>query len=585
MFVFFEDHQETARQFLSGLVAEHAVFFRLFCAVSRILIAFLAVAIVFRIAFSLFKGKKQPEIWGFLNLPNGLHLPVHHWENLIGRAKNCDLVLNFPSVSRNHAALIRRDDGKWRLIDLNSKTGLYLNKTKVDKEAAAEFGDVFELGGIEAQFTSLTPAERVMQDSREVPGKEVNPALTMYLLTVFELVLALQLCFASPERFYYSVPISFALLAMVMWIYFIFMRLMRRRGFEVEQIAFFLSCIGLSVIASSDPGYIFKQFLAVLIGLVIFILLGWFLRDHKRADAMRWPMGAAAIGLLLAAIVFGSVVYGAKNWIFIGGFSVQPSELSKLCFIYAGTASLDRLFAKRNLIMYMVLTVCIAGALAYTSDFGAALIFFVAFLVVAFMRSGDVATLSLISLATVLGGVLLLRFKPYIAYRFESWRHVWEVPHDGGFQQTRTMSAAASGGLFGVGAGNGWLKNIVAADTDLVFGIVAEELGLIVGICCIACVIILAVFAFASSSRSRSTFYSISASAATAMLLFQTALNVFGSLDILPLTGVTFPFVSNGGSSLMSCFGMLAFVKATDTRRLASFATKNIPSYNRRKGI
>jgi len=559
------------------------LFFRWFCAVSRILIAFLAVIIVVRVALSLFRGKKEPEIWGYINLQNGLHLPIFHWENLIGRARNCDIVLNFPTVSRNHAILMRRDDGKWRLIDLKSKAGLSLNDTAVSGEVVADFGDILHVGGIDAQLTAPNRTEHIMQETREVPGREVGPALTMYFLTVLDIVITLQLCFANPQKFTFAVPLCFMLLAGMMWAYFLVMRITRHRGFEVEQLAFFLSCIGLSVVAGSDPQGIFRQFLAIAIGLFIFIMLGWFLRDLKRADAMRWPMGAMAIGLLLATIIAGSVVYGAKNWIYIGGFSIQPSELAKLCFVYAGTATLDRLFAKRNLIMYMVLTVCIGGALAYTSDFGAALIFFVSFLVVAFMRSGDIATLSLIVLGIALGGTLLLRFKPYISYRFQSWRHVWEVPHDGGFQQTRTMSAAASGGFFGVGAGNGWLKNIVAADTDLVFGIVAEELGLIVGMSCVACIVILAVFSFSCSARSRSTFYSIAASAATSLLMFQMTLNVLGSMDILPLTGVTFPFVSNGGSSILSCFGMLAFVKAADTRRLSSFALKSRSSLMRRR--
>ena len=125
-----------------------------------------------------------------------------------------------------------------------------------------------------------------------------------------------------------------------------------------------------------------------------------------------------------------------------------------------------------------------------------------------------------------------------------------------------------------MGGGNGWLKNIAAADTDLVFGMVCEELGLIVALTALAALVILALFALKSVSVSRSSFYSIAACSAVSMLLFQTMLNVFGAVDILPLTGVTFPFVSNGGSSMLACWGMLAFIKANDTRQNASFAIK-----------
>ncbi len=111
---------------------------------------------------------------------------------------------------------------------------------------------------------------------------------------------------------------------------------------------------------------------------------------------------------------------------------------------------------------------------------------------------------------------------------------------------------------------------------------VCEEFGLIVGMICVLCIILLAIYAIRSCSYARSSFYTIAACSATSMLVFQTALNVFGSVDILPLTGVTFPFVSNGGSSMMLSWGLLAFLKATDTRPRASFA--NAVFYDMKKG-
>ena len=134
------------------------------------------------------------------------------------------------------------------------------------------------------------------------------------------------------------------------------------------------------------------------------------------------------------------------------------------------------------------------------------------------------------------------------------------------------MSAAASGGLFGKGAGQGWLEDIFAANTDMVFAMVSEELGMIVGICMVLAVLCLALFAVRSASHARSSYYAIAACTAMSMLLVQLSLNVFGSLDILPFTGVTFPFVSRGGSSMLACWMMMGFVKGADNRRDASFA-------------
>ena len=140
------------------------------------------------------------------------------------------------------------------------------------------------------------------------------------------------------------------------------------------------------------------------------------------------------------------------------------------------------------------------------------------------------------------------------------------------------MSAAASGGLLGMGAGNGWLHRIAAADTDLVFGMLCEEWGLLIAVLAVGAVITLAFFAARAVRVGRSSFYTIAACAAGSLLVFQTCLNVFGSVDLLPLTGVTFPFVSNGGSAMMSAWGLLAFLKATDTRENASFAIGRGPS-------
>ena len=150
-----------------------------------------------------------------------------------------------------------------------------------------------------------------------------------------------------------------------------------------------------------------------------------------------------------------------------------------------------------------------------------------------------------------------------------------------GFQQTRAMSAAASGALFGKGAGSGWLHNVFAANTDMVFAMICEELGLIIALCSIAAILVLAFFAVRSASRSRSAFYSIAACATVSMLLVQLSLNVFGSLDILPFTGVTFPFVSRGGTSLLSCWMLMAFIKGSDTRREGSFAVKPVTAESR----
>ena len=124
---------------------------------------------------------------------------------------------------------------------------------------------------------------------------------------------------------------------------------------------------------------------------------------------------------------------------------------------------------------------------------------------------------------------------------------------------------------------------MAAADTDLVFGMLCEEWGLLIAVLAVGSIITLAFFAARACRVGRSSFYTIAACAAASLLVFQTCLNVFGAVDILPFTGVTLPFVSNGGSSMLSAWGMLAFLKATDTRQNASFAVK-LPSRRELRG-
>ena len=274
-------------------------------------------------------------------------------------------------------------------------------------------------------------------------------------------------------------------------------------------------------------------------------------------------------------MVFGLEQFGAKNWIEIGGFTIQPSEFVKIAYVYAGAATLDRLYRKRNLFVFIAFSAACVGALALMGDFGTGLVFFATFLVISFLRSGNFATIVLAVTGAGLAGFLAISVKPYIAQRFTLWGHAWEDVNGAGFQQTRAMSATASGGLFGTGGGNGWLHNIVASETDLSFEVVSEELGLIVALCAVAAIILMAVFIVRNAAQARSSFYVIAGVGAISMMMVQMSFNVFGSLDILPFTGVTFPFISMGGSSLISCWAMLAFVKATDTRKNSSFVVKS----------
>ena len=395
--------------------------------------------------------------------------------------------------------------------------------------------------------------------------KNVNLVIMLFVITLFQITCLYTLVAKSALEYRASIIVTFAIYIAVEYLYFIIAGLgLKRKGFEVELIAFLLTSIGLSITASVYPDKAIKQLVAVLIGIGGFILLQWLLRDLKMVMALRIPAAIVGVGALAFTLAFATFTNGAKNWLYIGGISIQPSEFVKAVFIFVGAATLEKLQSNKSLTKYIIFAFACVGSLFLMSDFGTALIFFFTFVVISFMRSGDIRTLFLVCTVVLMGGLLVLLFRPYVANRFAAYGHVWEYFDTSGYQQTRTMIYSASGGLFGVGLGNGELRDIFAATEDLVFGVVCEEFGMIMAGAILLSYVALLVYSIRHSKYARSSFYAIAACAAAALMLFQAALNVFGVNDILPMTGVTLPFISRGGSSVIACWLLLAFVKAVD---------------------
>ena len=537
----------------------------------------LSLVIMIRCIRSMLSAGFEAETWATARFGRD-SVPVTHWENLIGRARSADIRVDRGDVERIQAVLKRLDDGRWMIFDVFSRGGVSVNGEDVAAGGAEiESGDTIRVGGAAMRLQDIGAAKSSALDAqRTSAGKSVSPALTLFELTLFELLLLFQHLITASGTRTLSVALGFAVLILLEWFCYYAMRLIGRSGFEIETIAFYLTSLGMSVTASAAPQDMFKQTVLILISFVLFLLLGLWLRDLRRTERTRLLVAALAVALLGLNLATSDTLNGARSWLSIAGFSFQPSELVKVAYIYVGAATLDRLYRRRNLIVFIVFSAICVGALALIGDFGSALVFFICFLVISFLRSGSIATVFLAVSGAAMAGFLAVSIKPYIARRFATWGHVWEDVYGAGYQQTRALGAAAGGGLFGKGAGGGWLTEIVAADTDMVFAVICEEQGHIIALCMVLAVLTLSFFAVRTARRGRSAYYAIAACAAVSMLMAQMALNVFGSLDLLPFTGVTFPFVSRGGTSLLSCWMMMAFIKGADTRRGGSFVVRPV---------
>ena len=554
-------------------VTDLTVIFDIAIVALRILLPVYAIVIVYQ-CYAAMRRHRRPEkpLVTLFNPVTGLKIPVVFWENSIGRSRGSDIVVDDPAVSRNHCVLLRRTEG-WFVKDTGSKSGTYVNGKEVVGRERILIDDVITVGNSEFQFKRGEEYDEKLRHSWFFSKVNRKPAMKnwklMFLITLFHFFMCVEAMFWSAGENVYSPLILFGVLAFVEWgFFFVSTKVLHRVNFELESLALFLTGIGVMLLVRQVERSAYVQLIAAVIGMVLFCVIIKFIQDPDKACArkLRYGLMIDAVGLLSVSIIFGKITYGAANWIVIGGISIQPSELVKIIYIMIGAGTLDRLQTKQNLLEFIIFSAVCVGLLALMGDFGTALIFFVTFLLIAFMRSGDFKTIILAVAAAIFGVSIILTFKSYVLDRFKAWGHVWDYADSLGYQQTHVLTYIASGGLFGVGIGNGFLKGVGASESDLVFGLVAEEMGVIVAITLAIAIVCLVIYARAITTRSRSTFYSISACCAAGLLVIQLSLNVFGATDILPLTGVTFPFISCGGSSIVSCWGLIAFIKAADER-------------------
>lgn len=541
----------------------------------RMLMPFYTVVIVY-LCYASMRRRRRPErpLVLLQDLDTGEKIPVLFWENSIGRARGCDIAVDDPAVSRNHCVLLRRKEG-WFLSDTGSKTGTFVNERRIStRRTQVMIDDTISIGNKSYAFRRGEEFHEELQSSWFFSKVSNKPAVKSYklmiLISLFHIFMGVQASFCDEGTSFEPLQLS-AIFVGLEWLFFaVSSFILKRSAFELESLCLFLTGIGVMLLARQDMRSAYVQLIAACIGIVGFCILIKFIENPDRIGKWRLIIMVAAVGLLAVNVLFGRISHGSNNWIAIGPVTVQPSEFVKIAFIFVGASTLDRLQTKQNLLEFIIFSAICVGALAFMGDFGTALIFFLTFLLISFTRSGDFKTVILALVSAVFAGVIVLNLKPYVLRRFASWRHVWEYAQEpGGYQQVRTLTYIASGGLFGVGIGNGCLKYVGASESDLVFGLMSEEMGFIVAVTVAIAVAMLFIYARSVTTRSRSTFYSISACCAAGLLVVQLSLNIFGATDVLPLTGVTFPFISAGGSSIISVWGLLAFIKAADERTYA----------------
>lgn len=342
-----------------------------------------------------------------------------------------------------------------------------------------------------------------------------------------------------------------------------------------------LSVLGLTEIFRLRPDLAVKQAMWILGGSLWFVaILRWPYPLH-RLEKYRYTYGAAAFLLLLATLAFGVEVGGARSWLAFGWVRFQPSEVVKLLLVVSVAASLSE-----SARLWSAFPVKLGGfsvphpgyggpvvamwavtmlLVVFQKDLGAALLYYGVFVSMVYVATGRSAYVVTGLVLGAIGAVLAYFLFAHVRARIDIWLSPWDDMDGRGYQLVQSLFAVASGGLFGRGPGFGYPGFIPAAITDFMFPAIVEEFGILGGFAALASYSAIVAGGFAAAARARDQFIRLMAVGLSSLMALQAFVISAGSIGLVPLTGITLPFASYGGTSVVVSFmgaGLLARLEA-----------------------
>lgn len=323
----------------------------------------------------------------------------------------------------------------------------------------------------------------------------------------------------------------------------------------------FLCALGILVLYATDPARAFQQAMYYGIGLAamfVCIFAVRLVRDWKVPVLLLY---FSSLALLALPVFIGKETYGAKNWLSFGGVSMQPSEFVKLSLLLILAFCMGR----RRMLPWLFFATACLGLLMLQKDLGTALIYYGVTLMLYLASSGN-WTVTAFGLAGGAGAAVLgYRMFAHVKKRVAIWLNPWSDYEHAGYQIVQALIALASGGLWGCGLGLGSPKTIPVYHTDFIFTVICEQFGLIFGLFVLAMYAALIWRGATTAMAARYSFHGLLAMGATLLIGLQTFTIVGGVIKLIPLTGVTLPFISYGGSSLVSSMCLIGFVQGVES--------------------
>ena len=326
-----------------------------------------------------------------------------------------------------------------------------------------------------------------------------------------------------------------------------------------------LLSIGVIMIYRIDSELGIKQLIWLSVGILIFYLTYFILKLIK--GWQRWALLYIGLSYMLffSTFLLGKRTYGAINWIRIGGYSFQPAEITKilLIFLIAAYYTNEEFFKKFKYGNYYLLAIVYSfiALLFLQRDLGTALIFYSIFIALQYIYESDRKLIIINICLAIIGGIFGYLAFDHVKVRVLTWIDPWSYIDNKGYQITQSLFAIAEGGFFGTGLGLGNPEFIPLAYTDFIFSAICEEMGIFTGIGIIMLFMILVYRGFKIALNQNNKFFRILALGVSTLFGVQSIIILGGVLKVLPLTGITLPFVSYGGSSILSSFIALGILQ------------------------
>lgn len=394
------------------------------------------------------------------------------------------------------------------------------------------------------------------QDEEKRKGIYIRQNLLMFLV---HFSCFLVICFETGKIEYL---LFYALQQILLFSTIVLFRMIYPRGNRliINNMCMLLS-VGFVILSRLSYDKAIKQFFIVTVSIIAGMMIPFFIHKLKFLKNLTWVYAAVGVVALGIVLILGSVTYGSKISYSVGGVTFQPSEFVKILFVFFLASALYEAHDFKRVVLTAVLAGIHVLILVASKDLGSALIFFVVYVMMVFIATGKWIYLLLGSAGGCSAAVLAYQVFSHVQVRVQAWQDPFSCIDDAGYQITQSLFAISSGGWFGLGLFRGSPTSIPFVEADFVFSAVAEELGIAFSMCviliCISCFIMF----MNISVRLQDKFYQLIAFGLGVTYIFQVFLTIGGGTKFIPMTGVTLPLISYGGSSVLTTLIMFFIIE------------------------